>query len=639
MDEENDDGSVPLPVRDDVGAATGAGAGAGAGVGGPGGLPPRRKISFIHPVEGKDDNEQSRSRHKPLAPAPTPSLPSKDKDPVHTGLALRHLSYTCPGLAGPDVRMCIEPRSFAAYFSCPYPVVIPVFQRRYCWPETQLRGWWRDATKGSMASGPHTTGKTSFKLLDDGSGGGGKQLLCIDGQQRSTSMALLLAAIRDGLLQIIRSIPLGTGSGSGSGSGGGGADRSGTLKKATACVNSIQSMLFLDPPACLVWASAVASASSSGSSSSGSSSSESSSSGSSSGSGGWESMHAEGRRLETLFSGGARLRPSYVDRRAFYELLTHGLVEHALWQQQVLAGDADVTPAPALALALSREALESPQGLAKTIFDSCAAQLGAGEGAAKGDIDNRVCKLSTAAHNACTHMNIMYCEILTPINLSQVFLWMQEKSLLGMGALLKNDNPGIPFSCGDLARNLLLCPFIMNDDALRCNTTASSASDTASGSTAVTTDGKSTAQQQDQMYEDKWIRPVALPAEGLKGGLDAQVVAFVLSLDSGTATRRVLGSMERQIQEMSDSMPPALEQALGVALRKGAPLSTYARLHGHVEETQAAISAAAHNAGAAGGLSSDGDNEAKQHSQALQEVLQQLVKFIATSAARHKTNG
>ena len=55
-------------------------------------------------------------------------------------------------------------------------------------------------------------------------------------------------------------------------------------------------------------------------------------------------------------------------------------------------------------------------------------------------------------------MNIAmtYIQMMNKINLSQVFLWFQEKSLLSAGSLLHNPTPGVDFETRDLVRNLLL---------------------------------------------------------------------------------------------------------------------------------------------------------------------------------------
>lgn len=93
-------------------------------------------------------------------------------------------------------------------------VVVPVFQRGYCWEETQLEGWWKAVIKGteSMAEGGikldlteemedeesesvedfHSCGIGRFRLNQD-------TLVCVDGQQRLTTTSLIVAAVRDKL--------------------------------------------------------------------------------------------------------------------------------------------------------------------------------------------------------------------------------------------------------------------------------------------------------------------------------------------------------------------------------------------------------------------------------------------------------
>jgi hypothetical protein len=71
-------------------------------------------------------------------------------------------------------------------------IVIPVFQRAYCWSQaTTVPAWWRDTANGSR----HSCGKIVLKQHNDGS------YWCLDGQQRLTTTLLLVAAARDTLLQ------------------------------------------------------------------------------------------------------------------------------------------------------------------------------------------------------------------------------------------------------------------------------------------------------------------------------------------------------------------------------------------------------------------------------------------------------
>ena len=98
--------------------------------------------------------------------------------PFNQSTDIQHLGYHCPGLTGPGSRCQIERRTYRAHFGYAYQIVIPIFQRQYCWPETQLRRWWRDASgQGAMqdlgCNGTHDTGKSMFKLL----GGGGRATL------------------------------------------------------------------------------------------------------------------------------------------------------------------------------------------------------------------------------------------------------------------------------------------------------------------------------------------------------------------------------------------------------------------------------------------------------------------------------
>jgi hypothetical protein len=75
-------------------------------------------------------------------------------------------------------------------------------------------------------------------------------------------------------------------------------------------------------------------------------------------------------------------------------------------------------------------------------------------------IDYRLAALEAVLRHAVERMYVIYVDILSDVDLAQVFLWMQEKSLFGMGALLYNAAPGITFHAADLARNLFLAPFM-----------------------------------------------------------------------------------------------------------------------------------------------------------------------------------
>jgi hypothetical protein len=57
-------------------------------------------------------------------------------------------------------------------------------------------------------------------------------------------------------------------------------------------------------------------------------------------------------------------------------------------------------------------------------------------------------------------LQLMYVEILNPVDLGQVFLWFQEKTCIGSGKLLYNPSPGVDFAALDLVRNLVLGPYM-----------------------------------------------------------------------------------------------------------------------------------------------------------------------------------
>ena len=57
-------------------------------------------------------------------------------------------------------------------------------------------------------------------------------------------------------------------------------------------------------------------------------------------------------------------------------------------------------------------------------------------------------------------MRMMKVEVESQLNLSQWFLWLQEKSLFGFASLLANDTPGVSFQAADLVKNLLLSAFL-----------------------------------------------------------------------------------------------------------------------------------------------------------------------------------
>lgn len=77
-------------------------------------------------------------------------------------------------------------------------MVIPVYQRAYSWDEEQCRQLWDDIVAiGKQGSGTHFTGSVVMVLGGEFSALGVNKLLVIDGQQRITTLSLLIAAMAE----------------------------------------------------------------------------------------------------------------------------------------------------------------------------------------------------------------------------------------------------------------------------------------------------------------------------------------------------------------------------------------------------------------------------------------------------------
>ena len=76
------------------------------------------------------------------------------------------------------------------------------------------------------------------------------------------------------------------------------------------------------------------------------------------------------------------------------------------------------------------------------------------------DEEDQICLLAGLVRSSLVWMRMMKVEVESHINLSQWFLWLQEKSLFGFASLLANDTPGLSFHAADLVKNLLLSAFL-----------------------------------------------------------------------------------------------------------------------------------------------------------------------------------
>jgi hypothetical protein len=157
--------------------------------------------------------------------------------------SLVSMAHFCPGLHGPDVRKDVRTLTFRAFFeelrlqqlpTGPAQLVIPLFQRTYCWTSELTAAWWRDVTRAAAATGRggglansaavecHRVGQVILKRWNSGARGGGggdaggqqeqqqeqqeeeqrQQVWVLDGQQRLTTTILLVAALRDAALSL-----------------------------------------------------------------------------------------------------------------------------------------------------------------------------------------------------------------------------------------------------------------------------------------------------------------------------------------------------------------------------------------------------------------------------------------------------
>ncbi|MDE2125271.1 MAG: DUF262 domain-containing protein [Armatimonadetes bacterium] len=80
--------------------------------------------------------------------------------------------------------------------------VIPVFQRDYRWTEANCEQLWKDVLQVAAGSGDHAHFLGSVVYVSTGdSSAGFTRWLMVDGQQRLTTLTLLLAALRDQILE------------------------------------------------------------------------------------------------------------------------------------------------------------------------------------------------------------------------------------------------------------------------------------------------------------------------------------------------------------------------------------------------------------------------------------------------------
>ncbi len=82
---------------------------------------------------------------------------------------------------------------------------MPVYQRNYDWTNNQCEKLYKDIMKASQRNCQHFTGTIVY--IDDINGGSGlNEVLIIDGQQRITTMYILLKALYDASKEVSSNI-------------------------------------------------------------------------------------------------------------------------------------------------------------------------------------------------------------------------------------------------------------------------------------------------------------------------------------------------------------------------------------------------------------------------------------------------
>lgn len=105
---------------------------------------------------------------------------------------LEQMSWECPGLHGKGCRQDIFRQTFAQVLERYPKLIIPLFQRRYCWTEKQFDKWWNDVHHGKRDHfGHHSTGNVVVKPNKN------QELIIIDGQQRLTTTLIMLISLRN----------------------------------------------------------------------------------------------------------------------------------------------------------------------------------------------------------------------------------------------------------------------------------------------------------------------------------------------------------------------------------------------------------------------------------------------------------
>ncbi|VEU42298.1 unnamed protein product [Pseudo-nitzschia multistriata] len=457
----------------------------------------------------RNDNQSSPSEgNNATNRSLTASLPRRE--PSTSATALSHLQKRWPGKIGNSRHLEVRPMSFDAILSGGSRIVVPMFQRRYCWTHSQIERWWKDVSE--RRSEEHRTGKTMFKKVQN-TAENETTLLCIDGQQRLTTTTIFLMALRAEARK---------------------HGKASASASSSALVQAIDAALFVDAEAVQGvkrWAKyhafhLVRNNSSSSSSSNNNNPGD-----------GAHSFVMPSFPPGWLPPFAPMLTPSYIDRSAYFQLLCTDYVREALEERLAETGQT-------IELSFDSDCRASIQHTAFAIFAEQLHHFAA-------SIARQTPVLSSLQRlykKQVGGFSLMYIELLTDDNVQQIFLWMQEKSVFGMGALLLNDSPGVDFTHVDLARNLILSSG-MNEPL----------------------------EAQVRFYNTFWIDTLEkrFGTLGVRSILDRLVRPVLM----GKATRHI-GDMEQQVEKYKEATPAHMRHSFA----DNKPMMVYARFHSHVQQ-------------------------------------------------------
>ncbi|CAJ1961405.1 unnamed protein product [Cylindrotheca closterium] len=346
--------------------------------------------------------------------------------------------------------------------------------------------------------------------------GNGKQLLCLDGQQRITTTTLLLAAIRPHC----RRANMGSTVSKIDGLLFGGPENSEKIhqwaqKQAASILQSAQESSDVSTDQEMVSLESFTT--------------------------GW--LPQSTTEFQTT------LVPSYIDRAAYFEILSLDPIQQALEGLLAMEENKD-KESKKIHLEFSSTTKESTQYMTYSTFLQLAKNL-LKPASANGDFNSNV--LSKLFYNQVHRFSMTYIELLTKNdNLQQIFLWMQEKSVFGSGRLLFNPHPGIDFAPVDLARNWII----------------SSAMDLP-------------LQEQVEFYTRCWIQPLEGRCKDT-GVLGDILLHLVNRIDQESKGKdRHIGSMEEKLnyRYYRSVSPPALQRMFTDEM----PMMVYGRFHSYVQ--------------------------------------------------------